>query len=350
MDERGRAMAVYTVLLAAGPLVGGISGGYTGFQHGWAAIFWVSTGLSAALFLGIVFFVPETLYDRKFPPAPALEEAGPRQNDGKGDVHLVEDRSTQHRDDQEYRPFTFARSLGFCKMRRGVTLQHFLQPWRALALPGTWVVMLQYAGLVGGVVTISVVGAQLVSQPPYLWGANVGLINPGSLIGVIVGAMYTYMTSDARLLGRAKHEDHGFAEPEDRLPTMFVSLGFATVGFFVFGFCAQYPAAGRWVGLEFGYGMLACGVMQIPSIGFNYLIDSYSVLAGDCFVMITILRSIIAFAWTFFVSDWVSSRGPAEPFGIFGMLMGLFSLLVIPLWLLRKQMRIATASSLEISS
>ena len=61
--------------------------------------------------------------------------------------------------------------------------------------------------------------------------------------------------------------------------------------------------------------------------------------------MVTILRSIIAFAWTFFVSQWVEERGAAEPFGVFGMLMGLFSLVAVPLWLYGKRMRIARAET-----
>lgn len=61
-------------------------------------------------------------------------------------------------------------------------------------------------------------------------------------------------------------------------------------------------------------------------------------------LMITSWRSIIAFAWTFFVGDWVTSKGAAEPFGIFAMLMGLFGLTVIPVWLYGKRLRIATAS------
>jgi hypothetical protein len=59
--------------------------------------------------------------------------------------------------------------------------------------------------------------------------------------------------------------------------------------------------------------------------------------------MVTVLRAIISFAWTFFVADWIQERGAAEAFGIFGMLMGLFGLLTVPLWLLGKRIRIATA-------
>ncbi|KAK1706286.1 uncharacterized protein BDZ83DRAFT_758435 [Colletotrichum acutatum] len=93
--------------------------------------------------------------------------------------------------------------------------------------------------------------------------------------------------------------------------------------------------------------MVSFGLMQLPSVGFNYLIDAYQHLAGDCFVMVTIMRAIIAFAWTFFVAHWVEEKGTSEPFGIFGMLMGIFSLLTIPLWLFGKRMRIATTKLVE---
>jgi hypothetical protein len=63
-------------------------------------------------------------------------------------------------------------------------------------------------------------------------------------------------------------------------------------------------------------------------------------------VMTTIVRAVIAFAWTFFISDWVISAGPALPFGIFGMIMGIFGLLAVPLYVVGKRMRIATAKYL----
>lgn len=348
--------AMYTVFLCIGPVVGGIAGGYTGFQLGWAYNFWVGTALSAGCFLGVFLLVPETLYDR----AEQVSETPPEQPKELNTGHLERTASTA----TSYRPYTFVRSLAL-RSPSGPLLPKFVQPWRTLALPGTWVVMLHYAGLVGGVVTISTIGAQLVQQPPYLWGANAGLVNVGALAGAFLGYVYTHAMSDGRLKNRARRDALGLSEPEDRLPTMFPPLVVATCGFFVFGFCAEYPGGKRWVGLEVGNGMLSFGLMQVPSVGFNYvgapcrrqsplldqnsdqmalqLIDSYGRLAADCFVVVTILRSIIAFAWTFFVSHWVEVKGPSEPFGIFGMLMGLFSLLTVPLWLYGKRMRIARA-------
>ena len=66
--------------------------------------------------------------------------------------------------------------------------------------------------------------------------------------------------------------------------------------------------------------------------------------------MITSFRSIIGFAWTFFVGSWITARGAAEPFGIFGMLMALFSLCLIPQYIYGKRTRIATAEWLPTDS
>ena len=56
-----------------------------------------------------------------------------------------------------------------------------------------------------------------------------------------------------------------------------------------------------------------------------------------------LMSTIISFAWTFFVGTWVESAGPALPFGIFALLMGVFSLTTVPVWLFGKRMRIATS-------
>ncbi|MBE3044421.1 hypothetical protein IMZ48_18005 [Candidatus Bathyarchaeota archaeon] len=350
---------MYTIFLVLGPIVGGIAGGYTGYELGWAYNFWVGTGLSAGCILGVLLFAPETLYERASENPPVTPPTPSKEVDSTH-MERISSAATSHR------PYTFTRSLGF-RSPSGALLPKFIQPWRTLALPGTWVVMLHYAGLVGGIVTISTVGAQIVQKPPYLWGANAGLINVGGLVGAVLGYGYTHAMADWQLKRRAKSDALGLSEPEDRLPTMFPPLAVATCGFFVFGFCAEYPGEKRWVGLEVGFGMISFGLMQVPSIGFNYvsmpprfwckpvasiltimppqLIDAYGRLAADCFVMVTILRSIIAFAWTFFVSQWVEEKGAAEPFGVFGMLMGLFSLLAVPLWLYGKRMRIARAET-----
>jgi len=41
--------------------------------------------------------------------------------------------------------------------------------------------------------------------------------------------------------------------------------------------------------------------------------------------MTTISRGIVSFAWTYFAAEWIAKVGAELPFGIFGMLMGVFA-------------------------
>ncbi|KAI9710722.1 MAG: hypothetical protein M1820_002555 [Bogoriella megaspora] len=338
VHQKGRAIAIYTVSLALGSIIGGTVGGYIAGNLGWRWTMWISTILAGAVFVVSVLFLPETLFDR--------EAAMSRRVESHQSPDPLEEKNVPSKlesvNERTYPPYTFARSLGFVKPRRGL-IKNFFTPYKTLLLPGTLMVMLHYAGLVGLVVTVSTVGPTLVAAPPYLWGNNVGLINVPGLIGTALGGVYTYLTTDWLIKRSAKRESHGFGEPETRLPLMFPTLASATFGALIFGLVAQNPSPKGWVGLSFGYGMIAFGLMQVPSVGFNYILESYGNLSADCLLMVVVLRSIIAFSWTFFVGTWSAKAGPAEPFGIFTLLMGVFSLSVLPLWAYGKRFRIATA-------
>ena len=72
----------------------------------------------------------------------------------------------------------------------------------------------------------------------------------------------------------AKKISNGLAEPETRLPVMFLALFLAFTGMWTFGFSAANPSPNAWVGMVVGYGMVGFGITQIPSIGFNYVSPS----------------------------------------------------------------------------
>ncbi|KAL4793544.1 major facilitator superfamily domain-containing protein [Aspergillus venezuelensis] len=336
--QRGKAMGFYTVLLCLGSLVGGLSGGYIA-SDGLEWLHWVNVILCAILFVACFFFVPETLYMRE-EPNPILNSEKPLKESGEGTQieEVVNAVETQH----EYPKFTFIRSLRLYTYH-GNLLRNFLAPWLTLRLPGVWLVMLWYAGLVGGIVTLSTVGPTLVAYPPYSWGSNAGLINVGGVIGAFLGAVTTAALADRVIVAKKTIQSGEFSEPETRLLVALPGLILATTGLWTFGFCAEAATPKMWIGMQFGIGMVAFGLMQAPSVGFNYVIDSYRPLSADCFVAITCMRAIISFAWTFFVGTWVESAGPAVPFGVFGGLLGFFAILTVPMVIWGKRTRIATA-------
>lgn len=277
VHQRGRAMAVYTVFLVSGSLVGGIIGGYVVASLGWRWTMWLHVIFFGFLFAVSVFFLPETLFNRDAALAIAHDDIEISSDAGEKAKHQQLERVNS----RVFPEFTFARSMGFMKPRPGL-FKRFWSPFLALRLPGCLMVTLHYAGLVGLIVVISTIGPQLMAAPPYLWGSGTGLINVGGLIGCVLGALYTYLSADWVTKRAAKRESHGFAEPEKRLPLMLPALFIATGGGLVFGFVAQNPSPTGWVGLCFGYGMVSFGLMQVPSIGFNYIIEAYGEHATDC--------------------------------------------------------------------
>ncbi|KAF2208677.1 hypothetical protein CERZMDRAFT_114410 [Cercospora zeae-maydis SCOH1-5] len=344
VHERGRAIAFYSTFLSIGSIIGGLAGGYIAGNLGYRYLFWIALAPLTFTLVAQIIFVPETIFDRH-----AQMNHDQLQNtmaSEKADVDAVEKVSERgYSSDQMEEPYTFARSLRV-GVYRGHVFENFLAPWKSLLFPGTWLVCLHYGGILGGLVSVATVGPQFLAAPPYLWGNNVGLINVGGLVGVLIGGITTYIIVDFVTKRHAKKDRTGLAEPEARLPIMFPALIIATAGMWCFGFSAGNPGDGVWAGMVVGLGMISFAIMQVPSVGFSYLIDSYGPLAADAFVMTTISRGVVSFAYSFFVTDWVKSAGPEIPFGIFGGILGLFTVMTVPMWLFGKRMRIATAGLL----
>lgn len=263
VHQRGRAVAIYTLFLGAGSFVGGLVGGYIAGNLGYQYIFWITIALSCFVFLCQLFLVPETLFDRR---AHLSQEDVNNFPVEKGEVQ----RTERSLGPKYQSTFTFAQQMKI-GIYRGHVVRNFLSPWRSLAFPGTWVVMLHYGGLLGGIVTIATVAPQLLSMPPYLWGNNAGLINLGGIIGTLLGGIATYVIVDRLVTRSAKKEVHGLGEPESRLPAMFPALFLSVTGMWMFGFCAANPSPKAWAGMAVGFGMNAFGIVQIPSVGFNYV-------------------------------------------------------------------------------
>jgi hypothetical protein len=146
-------------------------------------VHWLNVILAAITFVLCLVFQAETLYDRP-------QTTVTLSNDQKPGVEtkeqvIVADSALPS---SSYPPYTYMRSLKLITYRPGI-VQNFMAPYKTLRLPGVWLVSLWYAGLVGLIVTVSLIGTQLVAAPPYLWGKSVGLINVGGLIGSLLGAV-----------------------------------------------------------------------------------------------------------------------------------------------------------------
>lgn len=241
--------------------------------------------LSGALLVITFFLVPETFYIRNTSAngSPNSEESRLEQKAAYEITHVESNPAA------EYAPYTFARSLKLA-MYRPISFRRFWTPYLTLFLPGTLMVTLHYGGLIGLIVTISVVGPQILSAQPYVWGSSTGLFNIGGLIGGLLGLVYAYATTDWWSKRNAQKEANGYAEPEEILPLAMPTLVISTLGPLVFGLCAAYPSEHGWIGLCFGLGMVCSALMQVGSVGFNYILNSYGGLSADCCTLLPLLH------------------------------------------------------------
>jgi hypothetical protein len=144
----------------------------------------VNVILSAVTFVLCLVFQAETLYNRPQTTVTLSNDHGKSGAETKESV-IVADSAVPS---SQYPPYTYMRSLKLITYRPGI-FQKFIAPYKAMRLPGVWLVSLWYAGLVGLIVTVSLIGTQLVAAPPYFWGKSVGLINIGGLIGAFLGCV-----------------------------------------------------------------------------------------------------------------------------------------------------------------
>lgn len=104
-----------------------------------------------------------------------------------------------------------------------------------------------------------------------------------------------------------KSRSNGVGRPEFRLPLLFPTAILLPLGFFIYGWTAQYHT--HWIFPNIGAFLFAAGIM----IGFNalmmYVVDSYPTYAASATAATTVLRSVAAFLLPLFAPAMYRALG-----------------------------------------
>jgi MFS family permease len=214
-----------------------MSGGYIAGSKGLAWIHWVNVILAAILLIACAILVPETMFNRELvsPTNPGSDDSTKTEKIPHTETLENVTTTSPHRPDQ----VTGLTSMLKVQKYQGNAFQKFSASWKTLRLPGVWLVMFWYAGLVGGVVTITTVGPTLIASPPYLWGNNAGLIMTVGVIGALLGFIATNLSADRVIIARSRLPGKSVIEPETRLLIAIPGLILATTGLWTFGFARR---------------------------------------------------------------------------------------------------------------
>lgn len=282
-QERGKAMAVYSLMPLLGPAIGPIAGGFIAQYSSWKWVFY-STSITAVFvqILGI-FFLRETY------AAEILKRKKKQLIKITGNQELHTEFDNPNRKLSAHLKTAFER------------------PFKLLFTQPIVQVLAAYIGYVYGVLYL------VLASFPMLWTSTYGEkpgiagLNYISLgLGFYLGTQIAAKTAD-RIYKSLKAKNGGVGRSEFRVPLMFPGAIMVPVGLLIYGWSAQYKT--HWIVPNIGAAIFAAGNQLVFQNCQTYIVDSYTRFAASAIAATTVFRSLGGFAFPLFASAMYGALG-----------------------------------------
>jgi len=282
-QERGKAMAVYSLMPLLGPAIGPIAGGFIAQYSTWQWVFY-STSICAILvqILGI-FFLRETY------AAEILKRKKKQliKITGNPDLHTEFDNPN--------------RKLS-AHLRTA-----FARPFKLLFTQPIVQVLAAYIGYVYGVLYLVLASFPMLWAEQYGESDSIGGLNYISLgLGFYLGTQIAAKTAD-RIYKSLKAKNGGVGRSEFRVPLMFPGAVMVPIGLLIYGWSAQ--AHTHWIVPNIGTAIFAAGNQLVFQNCQTYIVDSYTRFAASAIAATTVFRSLGGFAFPLFASAMYNGLG-----------------------------------------
>lgn len=264
-EERGAAMAVWSIGPLLGPVVGPIIGAYLTEAKGWRWDFYLIAILAGATAIGMAIFLRETY-------AP-----------------VILDRKAKRLQKETGNPLLRSKlDSGLAPRER--FLRCIVRPFKMLFLSPIVMLLSLYIAVIYGYLYLLFTTITEVFEGTYGFSqGSVGLAYLGIGIGMFLGLFVAGASSDV-ILKKLKAKNGGVSKPEFRLPLMVPVAFLIPIGLFVYGWTTEYavhyivPIIGTGI---FGFGLIAT-FMPVST----YLIDAFGLYAASALAANTVFRSI----------------------------------------------------------
>lgn len=284
-EERGQAMAMYTLSPILGPCIGPIYAGWIVQEFGedkWPWIFWVSTMLGGVITVLGLFFLQETY-------TPVLLEQKARRlrkETGNAEWHTV---------------FTMREPL------RVRIFHGLLRPCIFLATQPVVLVTCLYQGIMFGcqyllLASFSRVFKEEYNQPPGIASLHYFAMIIGFLISGFIGGRWVDWN-----YGRLKAKNNGVGKPEFKLPLLVVTGISMPIGLILYGWTAEYKM--HWIAPDIGIFILAWGLRATMFICPLYLADSVTMYAASASSAGIMTRGVFSFTFPLFAPNMYEALG-----------------------------------------
>ncbi|KAK7230005.1 hypothetical protein V2G26_002175 [Clonostachys chloroleuca] len=261
-EERGRAMAVWTMPVLLGPCLGPAVGAYVSRALGWRWNFWLLIIMSGVVSVFCLFFQRET-----HPPTLLKHRAAKvRKSAGNPNIRHVGHTTTS---------------------RRQVFTTSIVRPVKMLFLSPVIFGLSLLTAVAYGTLYLFFTTVTDVFESRYGIVTNVGLIYLGCGCGQFAGLFVLGLVSDAIIKRAAKG---GEMKPEYRLPPMIPGGAMIPIGLLIYGWTAEYKVF--WFVPVIGTFFIGFGMISVFTPVGTYLIDAFPVYAASATAANTVFRSV----------------------------------------------------------
>ncbi|KAH8730995.1 major facilitator superfamily domain-containing protein [Phaeosphaeriaceae sp. PMI808] len=248
-EERGKAMALFTMGPLLGPVIGPIIGGFVSEYIGWRWTFRIILVL-AGIIGGLTFAL--------------LRETS-------AGVLLRQKSVRIHKETGEEQTLPEAYKIGTTSQ---LLARAIVRPLKLLLFSPIVLLVSLYTGILFGLIFLLFTTFPLVFRGTYGFDAGMaGLVYLGLGIGMVIGLVLFSKLSD-KLLG----QKDGAKRPEDRLILMKYIGPITPLGLFMYGWSAQYQM--HWIVPILGTFIIGLGSLFIVIPGQIYLVDSFGAAAA----------------------------------------------------------------------
>ncbi|KAG0701996.1 major facilitator superfamily domain-containing protein [Suillus ampliporus] len=302
-EERGRAIAIYSLAPMMGAAIGPLTGSWIAECSTWRWVFWSTSIIDAAVQILGVFLLQETY-------APLLLERKAERIRRSMDAEKAPDREIRTVFDTQHRSkvfFIIPMKWHLMKIWRSIMGKALVRPFILFFYePIVQVLGIYMAYLYGThylfLTTIPSIFQGVYQQPVGIAGLHYIALG----IGLMVAAQVNARTLD-KVYAHFKRKNGGVGKPEFRLPAMFLGTVLLPIGCLIAGWAAQ--AHTLWIVPDIGIVLVGAGTFLSFLCIQAYIVDCFTLHAASALAAVCCLRSLAGFGFPLFAPAMYSALG-----------------------------------------
>ncbi|KAH7912686.1 major facilitator superfamily domain-containing protein [Hygrophoropsis aurantiaca] len=278
-EERGQAVALYSLAPLLGPVLGPVAGGWIAERSTWRWVFWSTSIVDGIIQILGVFFLQETfaplLLERK---AEKIRKSMDSEKGPHKDIRTVfesQDRTWQQ-----------------------IMRKSLIRPFALFAHEPIVQLLGVYMAYLYGTLYLFLTTIPTIFEGKYHQRVGISGLNYIALGVGLTGASQINARSLDKVYVYLKNRNGGVGRPEFRLPAMFPGTLLLPIGCLITGWSVQ--AEVHWIVPDIGIALVGAGTILNFQCIQTYVVDTFTLHAASALAAVSCLRSLAGFGFPLF--------------------------------------------------